>query len=238
MRMRSAMILAAGRGERMRPLSDTTPKPLLQAGGKPLIVWQIEALAAAGFDDLVINVAHGADAMIDALDDGSRFGVRIRWSREPEPLETAGGIATASPLLPTGPVVIVSGDIWTRFDYRSLGERMATMTRASDAPRVHLVMVPNPPYHSEGDFTLRDGRLALDGERRLTFGNIGVYDMALFRDLPRGAKLRMLPLYRDWIAGGLVSGERYDGPWANVGTPSDLAALDASLRSERHDHAG
>lgn len=232
------MILAAGRGERMRPLSDATPKPLLRAGGKPLIVWQIESLAAAGFDDLVINVAHGADVMIDTLRDGASLGVRIRWSREPEPLETAGGIATASPLLPAGPVVIASGDIWTRFDYRTLRDRVATMTRALDAPRVHLVMVPNPPYHSEGDFTLSGERLGLDGERRLTFGNIGVYDMALFRDLPRGAKLRMLPLYRDWIAAGLVSGERYDGPWANVGTPADLAALDASLLRERHDDAG
>jgi N-acetyl-alpha-D-muramate 1-phosphate uridylyltransferase len=236
-RMRTAMILAAGRGERMRPLSDATPKPLLRAGGKPLIVWQIEALASAGFDELVVNVSHGADALIDALQDGARFGVRIRWSREPEPLETAGGIATASPLLPEGPVVVVSGDIWTRFDYRSLDDRIAAMLRVADAPRVHLVMVPNPPYHSEGDFTLNGERLALEGERRLTFGNIGVYDMALFRDLPRGEKLRMLPLYRQWIAAGLVSGERYDGPWANVGTPSDLAALDASLTRERHDHA-
>ncbi len=226
------MILAAGRGERMRPLSDATPKPLLHAGGKPLIVWQIEALARAGFDDLVINVAHGADAMIEALRDGSRLGVRIRWSREREPLETAGGIATASPLLPAGPVVIVSGDIWTRFDYRPLADRIARMLTAADASRVHLVMVPNPPYHSEGDFTLHGGRLGLDGGQRLTFGNIGVYDMALFRDLPRGEKLRMLPLYRDWIARGLVTGERYDGPWANVGTPADLEALDAALAGE------
>src|SRR5438067_9060496 len=111
--MFGAMILAAGRGERMRPLSDATPKPLLAAAGKPLIVWQIEALARAGFRDVVINVAHAAERMIDALGDGASLGVRIAWSREPEPLETAGGIATASPLLASGPAVIVSGDIWT-----------------------------------------------------------------------------------------------------------------------------
>src|SRR6478672_9692137 len=158
------MILAAGRGERMRPLSDATPKPLLRAGGKPLIVWQIEALARAGFRDIVINVAHRGRDLIDAPDGSSR---------------------------------------------------------------VHLVMVPNPPWHAAGDFALAGEHVELDGAERLTFGNIGVYDTALFRDLPRGVKLKMLPLYRDWIGRGIVSGERYDGPWANVGTPADLAAVDA-----------
>ena len=223
------MILAAGRGERMRPLSDVTPKPLLEAGGKPLIVWQIDALARAGFADLVINVAHGADALMAALGDGARFGVRIRWSREPEPLETAGGIATASPLLPSGPTLIVSGDIHTRFDYRTLADRIDAIAATHEPPRVHLVLVPNPPYHPEGDFALAGDRVAQDGAARLTFGNIGIYDMTLFAGLPRGVKLRMLPLYREWIARGIVSGERYDGPWANVGTPADLALLDASL---------
>ena len=226
---RCAMILAAGRGERMRPLSDTTPKPLLEAGGKALIVWQIEALARAGFADLVVNAAHRAEQLMETLGDGARWRVRIRWSREPEPLETGGGIATASPQLPPGPTLIVSGDIWTRFDYRSLATRIDMMARAPASPRVHLVMVPNPPYHPGGDFTLTANRLQLDGGPRLTFGNIGVYDMALFGELPRGEKLKMLPLYRAWIARGLVSGERYDGPWANVGTPAELAALDAAL---------
>jgi len=227
------MILAAGRGERMRPLSDATPKPLLPAGGKPLIVWQIEALARAGFTELVINVAHGADAITDALGDGSRWRARIHFSREPEPLETAGGIATASSLLPEGPTLIVSGDVWTRFDYRSLIPRIDAMRAQLAPPRVHLVMVPNPPYHTEGDFSLHGERIVADGHPRLTFGNIGVYDMALFSDLPRGVKLRMLPLYRAWIGRGLVSGERFDGGWANVGTPDDLAALDASLAALR-----
>jgi MurNAc alpha-1-phosphate uridylyltransferase len=221
-----AMILAAGRGERMRPLSDATPKPLLEVGGKPLIAWQIEALARAGFRDIVVNVAHLAARMLEALGDGAAFGVRIAWSREPEPLETAGGIATASPLLAPGPALVVSGDIWTRFDYVSLLPRMAAL--ASDASRrAHLVMVPNPAYHPGGDFVLAGERLRLEGDARLTFGNIGVYDTALFRELPRGVKLKMLPLYRDWIGRGLVTGERYDGPWANVGTPDDLVALQA-----------
>ncbi|HEX6136852.1 MAG TPA: nucleotidyltransferase family protein [Casimicrobiaceae bacterium] len=227
-RLATAMILAAGRGERMRPLSDHTPKPLLLAGGKPLIVWQIEALARAGFRDIVVNAAHGAAQLVGALGNGAAFGVRIAWSREAEPLETAGGIATASPLLAPGPALIVSGDIWTRFEYAALRARIDAIAEGS-APRVHLVMVPNPPYHPTGDFCLDADRVGLEGPARLTFGNIGVYDTALFRGLPRGVKIRMLPLYHEWIGRRLVSGERYEGPWANVGTPADLAALDAAL---------
>lgn len=224
----TAMILAAGRGERMRPLTDATPKPLLEAGGKPLVAWQIEALVRAGFRDIAINAAHLARRLIDALGDGSAYGARLRWSREPEPLETAGGVATASELLAPGPVLIVSADIFTRFDYASLVPRIDAMRDAQGA-RVHLVMVPNPPYHPRGDFALDAGRVVDDREPRLTFGNIAVYDSALFRELPRGVKLKMLPLYREWIRAGLVSGERYDGPWANVGTPADLRALRSTL---------
>jgi len=231
--MATAMILAAGRGERMRPLSDATPKPLLRVGGKALIVWQIEALARAGYRDLVINAAHLAPALTVALGDGAALGVRIAWSLETEPLETAGGIATAMPLLPPGPVPIVSGDVWTGFDYATLAPRVAAMQASPAAPRVHLVMVPNPPFHPQGDFALEDGAIRRDGPERLTFGNIGLYDTALFRELPRGVKLKLLPLYHDWIARGLVSGERYDGPWANVGTPADLADLDARLTAHK-----
>jgi N-acetyl-alpha-D-muramate 1-phosphate uridylyltransferase len=230
MPLAGAMILAAGRGERMRPLSDTTPKPLLRAGGKPLIVWQIEALARAGFRDIVVNVAHRAQDVVDALGDGAALGVRLRWSREAEPLETAGGVATAIELIAPGPALIVSSDIVTGFDYASLQSRIAAMRDTPQtSARVHLVMVPNPPWHAAGDFALAGERVALEGAKRLTFGNIGVYDTALFRELPRGVKLKMLPLYRDWIGRRIVSGERYDGPWANVGTPADLAALDAAL---------
>jgi MurNAc alpha-1-phosphate uridylyltransferase len=228
----AAMILAAGRGERMRPLSDATPKPLLVAGDKPLIVWQIEALARAGFRRLVVNASHRAERLVDALGDGARFGVTIVWSLEPEALETAGGIATALPLLPRGPVLIVSGDIWTSFDYATLVPRLHAMAASTAPPRVHLVMVPNPPFHRGGDFVLEGERLSLAGERRLTYGNIGLYDTALFAELPHGRKLQLLPLYRDWIGRGLASGERYDGPWANVGTPDDLHCLDAELRAK------
>ena len=226
-----AMILAAGRGERMRPLSDATPKPLLEAGGKPLIVWQIEALARAGLRDIVINASHLADRLVGALGDGATLGVRLVWSVEAEPLETAGGIATASALLPNGPALIVSGDVWTGFDYASLLPRAAAMARAPGGVRVHLVMVPNPPYHPAGDFALTDGAIVPDGASRFTYANIGLYDMALFRELPRGARLELLPLFHRWIAAGIVSGERWDGAWANVGTPDDLAGLDATLRT-------
>jgi MurNAc alpha-1-phosphate uridylyltransferase len=223
------MILAAGRGERMRPLSDAKPKPLLTAGGKPLIVWQIEALARAGFCDIVINVSHHAQQMMDVLGDGASLGVRIAWSVETEPLETAGGVATALPLLPRGPALIVSSDIWTAFDYASLVHPAHAIAHDRAAPRVHLVMVPNPPFHPSGDFVLHDGMLAADGGHKLTYGNIGVYDTALFAELPRGARLQMLPLFLAWIERRIVSGERYDGPWANVGTPAELMALNARI---------
>jgi len=227
--MGTAMILAAGRGERLRPLTDATPKPLLPAGGKPLIVWQIEALARAGFRTLVINAAYLADRLVDALGDGRAYGVRIHWSLEAEPLETGGGIATALPLLPEGPVPVVSGDVWTTYDYGSLRARCDTMALDGAAPRVHLVMVPNPPYHAAGDFALEGTRIHADGPQKLTYGNIGIYDTTLFRDCPRHSKVKLLPLLRDWIHRGLVSGERYDGSWANVGTAADLAALDSAL---------
>ena len=228
-----AMILAAGRGERMRPLSDSVPKPLLEVGGKPLVVWQIERLVAAGFTDLIVNVAHHAEMIVERLGEGSAFGCSIRYSREPEPLEVAGGIATARPLLGPGVALIVSSDLYTEYPYRKLGERASSMAAAATPPHAHMVMVPNPPYHAEGDFGLASGKLSLDGADRSTYGNVGLYRMELFAELPPGKRLQILPLYRDWIARGWVSGELYTGPWANVGTAHELARLDRELRKKR-----
>ncbi len=225
----TAMILAAGRGERMRPLSDATPKPLLRVGGKPLIVWQIERLVAASFTNLVINMAHLGAAIEATCGDGRAFGATIRYSREREPLEVAGGIATAIALLDRDVTLVVSGDIYTAYDYASLLPRLAAMKAAPEPPHAHMVMVPNPDYHRAGDFALVDGRLSLAARPQLTFGNIALYRSTLFEALPRGQKIKMLPLYRDWIARGWVSGERYDGAWANVGTPAELQQLDGQL---------
>ncbi len=223
------MILAAGRGDRMRPLSDTMPKPLLEVGGKPLIGWQLERLVAAGFTDVVVNIAHRGEAIAAALGDGSRFGATISYSQEPEPLEVGGGIATALPLLDDGIALIVSGDVYAEYDYGALHARATAMSATSAPPHLHMVMVPNPGYHTDGDFSLADGRLALDGAARLTFGNIALYRTSLFRQLPRGEKLKILPLFRDWIGRGWASGELYTGIWANIGTPDELARLDRQL---------
>jgi len=233
------MIFAAGRGDRMRPLTDSCPKPLLPVGGKPLIVWKIEALVRAGLRDIVINHAWLGEQIEAALGDGSRFGARIAYSAEGSALETAGGIAKALPLLSQAPqaergeiFLAVSGDIFCEYDFRALLPRAREMAGAP-VPRMHLVMVPNPPFHPAGDFSLwPDGRLVLDpapGAERLTFGNIGLYDTRLFRDIAPGTKVAMTPCYRAAIAAGAASGERFDGRWENVGTPAQLAALNDAV---------
>ncbi|CAJ0691703.1 N-acetylmuramate alpha-1-phosphate uridylyltransferase [Ralstonia mannitolilytica] len=228
-----AMIFAAGRGDRMRPLTDHTPKPLLPVGGKPLIVWQIERLAAAGVRDIVINHAWLGAQIEAALGDGSAWGVRIAYSPEDKALETAGGVARAMPLLHAGDghrvFVAVSGDVFCDYDYAALRDRAAAL-EAQAEPGMHLVMVPNPPYHPNGDFALDDaGTLHADGAGRLTFGNIGLYDTRLFAGIAPGTRMAMTPLYRAAIAEGRATGERFDGRWENVGTPAQLAALDAEL---------
>ena len=227
-----AMILAAGRGERLRPLTDELPKPLLMAGGKPLVVWQIERLVLAGFGEIVINVAHLGGIIETTLGDGRKFGATIRYSREVEPLEVAGGIATALPMLGDGVVLVVSGDIHAEYDYASLLARAAAMAATDRAPHLHMVMVPNPAYHPGGDFVLENGRLALDGAPRLTFGNIALYRTSLFTELPRGEKRNILPQYKDWIGRGWASGETHTGRWANVGSPAELVRLDRLLDGE------
>jgi N-acetyl-alpha-D-muramate 1-phosphate uridylyltransferase len=226
----TAMIFAAGRGERMRPLTDFCPKPLLEAGGKPLIVWQIERLAAAGVRTIVINHAWLGAQIEDRLGDGARFGVELRYSAETEALETAGGIAQARHLIGDGVFIAVSGDVFCDFDYAMLSARASSLA-SSDEPGMHLVMVPNPPFHPTGDFALgSDGALALDGEPRLTFGNIGLYDTRMFRELAPGTRRALSPYYRECIESGRASGELYEGRWENVGTPAQLDALDKELR--------
>lgn len=223
------MILAAGRGERMRPLTDHTPKPLLAVGGKPLIVWHIERLAAAGFCDIVINHAHLGHLIEAALGDGTRFGVSIRYSPEREALETAGGIAQALPLLGAAPFLVVNGDVFCDWDLIQTRARIESLL-AHPGQQAHLVLVPNPPHHPVGDFALADDRVLPEGAARYTFSGIGVYGPSLFAPVTPGAKSKLAPLLRDAMARGAVSGELHRGRWEDVGTPERLAALDAALR--------
>ncbi|CAH2898126.1 MAG: Nucleotidyl transferase possibly involved in threonylcarbamoyladenosine formation [uncultured Paraburkholderia sp.] len=229
---KKAMIFAAGRGERMRPLTDACPKPLLEVGGKPLIVWQIERLARSGFETIVINHAWLGEQIEAALGDGSRWHVQLRYSPEQEALETAGGIVNALPLIEDNGVsevfLAVSGDVYADFDYRALNAHAQAMKSLAE-PGMHLVMVPNPAFHPNGDFALTDGVLSLDAEPRFTFGNIGLYDTRMFRDLPRGTRRALKPYYRETIARGLATGELYEGLWENVGTPAQLQALNQRL---------
>jgi len=230
----TAMIFAAGRGERMRPMTDSCPKPLLKVNGKALIIWQIERLAAAGFKVIVINHAWLGRMLVSNLGNGSRWGVEIRYSPEMHALETAGGIAKALPLLETdGEAAVflaVSGDVFCEFDYASLRARAPAMALAAQ-PAMHLVMVPNPPFHTLGDFALNpNGTLALDGSPRYTFGNIGLYDTRMFRDLAPNTRRALTPYYQETVAAGRTTGELYEGRWENVGTGAQLEALDRALR--------
>ena len=219
-----AMILAAGRGERMRPLTDHTPKPLLPVAGKPLIEWHIERLSAAGIRDLVINHAHLGAQIEQALGDGSRWSLRIRYSAEGEgcALETGGGIHHALPLLGDDPFVVVNADVWTDMDFSRLGLPASCLA--------HLVMVDNPPQHPRGDFRLDDDRLSDQGGPRLTYSGIGVYHRDLFVDCRPGA-FPLAPLLRRAMAERRISGEHYRGRWVDVGTPQRLAELERMLQA-------
>jgi MurNAc alpha-1-phosphate uridylyltransferase len=226
--MTRAMILAAGRGERMRPLTDHTPKPLLAVGGKPLIVWHIERLRAAGFTGLVINHAHLGHRLEETLGDGCAFGVHIAWSPEAAALETAGGIRHALPLLGDAPFVVINGDVFCDADFTAL--RAAAETLRADGLLAHLLLVDNPAHHLAGDFHLGgDGRIQADGAPRLTFSGLGVYHPALFADLPDHTPAKLAPLLRQAMAAGQVSGAHHSGRWVDVGTPQRLAALDREL---------
>ena len=221
------MLLAAGRGERMRPLTDHTPKPLLLAGGKPLIVWHLERLAAAGLREIVVNHAYRGEQIEAVLGDGRQWGVSLVYSPEPPgALETAGGIAHALPLLGNAPFLVLNGDIWCDW------ELSRAFTLAESAPHAHLVMVDNPPQHAGGDFCL-DGKhlryAATALGKTLTYAGIGVYSPAFFATVPVGAVMKLRPLLDAGIGQGIVSGEYHGGCWMDIGTPERLAELDATL---------
>ncbi|MBL8421305.1 MAG: nucleotidyltransferase family protein [Dechloromonas sp.] len=231
-----AFILAAGRGERMRPLTDHTPKPLLPVGGKPLIAWHLERLAAAGFTEVVINYAHLGEKIEGALGDGSQWGLRIRYSPEPPgALETAGGIANALPLLGNDAFLVVNGDVYCdidfgRFSGLTLGPAVDSMVAAGNQPVAHLVMVANPAHHADGDFNIDGQRItfARCGET-LTYAGIAVFSPSFFADVPRGSVMKLYPLLAAAIAAGTLTGEHHSGRWVDVGTPQRLAELDAEL---------
>lgn len=230
-----ALILAAGLGERMRPLTNTTPKPLLNAGGKPLIAWHIEKLAAMGVRDIVVNTSWLAGQFPDVLGDGTHWGVRLHFSYEgPTPLETGGGMWHARTLLGDAPFIAVNGDIWTDFDFATLPREPA-----GDA---HLVLVDNPAHHPSGDFGLHGESVTNHGDAKLTFSGIGVYRNTLFDDWRTtigdapGAdetppRFKLAPLLRKAMDAGRASGSHHHGQWTDVGTPERLAQLDATLRS-------
>ena len=212
-----AMLLAAGRGERMRPLTDTTPKPLLRIGGQTMIERHIHALARAGFTGLVINHAHLGEQLVAALGDGHTYGVDIAWSDEDDAaLETGGGIFRALPLLGEAPFLVVNADIWTDFPFSGLPADIDGLA--------HLVMVDNPEHNAEGDFSLSGGRLSQRGPAMLTFSGIGVYHPALFAGCSPGA-FPLAPLLRKAMDAEQVSGERYRGGWFDIGTPARLEAV-------------
>ncbi|MCG5515630.1 MULTISPECIES: N-acetylmuramate alpha-1-phosphate uridylyltransferase MurU [unclassified Ectothiorhodospira] len=218
-----AMILAAGRGERMRPLTDHTPKPLLCAGGRPLIVHHLERLAAAGYRHVVINLAWRGEQIREHLGDGRTWGLNIQYSPEPEALETGGGIRQALPLLASDPFLVINGDVWS--------DHPLTPPALSRDTLAHLILVDNPPHHPGGDFRLC-GERVLNGREIaapcLTFSGMGWYRPALFANTPAGA-FPLAPLLRKAMDRGQVTGEHHPGQWLDIGTPERLAALDQRL---------
>jgi MurNAc alpha-1-phosphate uridylyltransferase len=227
-----AMILAAGRGERMRPLTDACPKPLLKVRGRPLIVWHILSLVRAGITEIVINHAHLGAMIEDALGDGSRYGATLQYSAEGTALETAGGIALARPLLGPHPFVVVNGDIYCpHFNFEQVTSALvdADMWGNPYAPHQRdiawLYLVKNPPHVPEGDFGLTTFSVNNDGQPRFTFSGIGVYRPEMFDAIIPGTAARLTPILRDYAARGQVGGEVYRGDWTDVGTPERLAQL-------------
>lgn len=225
-----AMILAAGRGNRMRPLTDTIPKPLLEVGGKPLIVWHLENLAAAGFRDIVINHAHLGQQIETALGNGDSWGLSIQYSAEGTALETAGGIAKALTYLGGEPFLVVNGDVFISIDYLHLRNALGKDRLA------HLVMVDNPPQHPNGDFAFANGELRLEGHPRLTFSGVGVYRPGLFAGIIPGQTAKLAPILQEAISRGQVSAEHHRGIWHDIGTPERLYDLDQQLKTQGAGH--
>ena len=238
-----AMILAAGRGERMRPLTDFTPKPLLQVGGKPLIVWHLERLAKAGFTEIVINYAHLGQQIEAALGNGAHWGVSIQYSPETVALETAGGIANALYFLTengakTEPFLVVNGDTYTEIDFKSaIGNFNAGLQPNNHGQLVlaHLVLVDNPPQHAQGDFAIdpmnqKQGMLKNTGKPMLTFSGVGVYHPHLFVDIIKGQPAKLAPLLRKAIDNNVATAQYYQGVWHDIGTPERLKNLDENLK--------
>jgi len=212
-----AMILAAGRGERLRPLTDTVPKPLLHVAGKPLLEHHIQALSESGFTEIVINQGHLGDQLPAVIGDGGRWGVTIHWSDEqPEALETGGGICKALPLLGPSPFLVVNADIWTDYPFKRL--------RAVKCDWAHLVMIPNPAFKPQGDFALLQGRVRNCGDEKQTFSGIAVYHPRLF-EACKPEKFSVVPLLRAAMKNHLVTGELYEGRWVDIGTPERLRSL-------------
>ena len=216
-----AMILAAGRGERMRPLTDHTPKPLLKVGGKPLIIWHLERLAKAGFKDIVINHAHLGEQIEAALGNGATWGLSIKYSPEKTALETAGGIASALSLLGDKPFLVVNGDTFIEIDFAFLHLKINMMA--------HLVLIDNPPQHLQGDFAIDAGMLKNSGKQMLTFSGVGVYHPDLFADIVSGEPAKLAPLLRKAIDNNAATAQYYQGVWHDIGTPERLKNLDESL---------
>jgi MurNAc alpha-1-phosphate uridylyltransferase len=220
-----AMILAAGRGERLRPLTERLPKPLVEAGGKPLIDWHLQRLAAAGYRDAVINVSHLADQVVAHVGDGGRYGMRVAWSREAEPLETAGGIANARALLGDSPFLLVNSDIYCEYDFARLKDL------SLEASLAHLVLVPNPAHHAAGDFTLESGRVGNGAAPRYTYAGVAVMSPAIVAGVRTGDKAPLGALLRQAAGEGGLSGELHRGVWTDVGTAERLAELRTLLAS-------
>jgi N-acetyl-alpha-D-muramate 1-phosphate uridylyltransferase len=233
-----AMILAAGRGERMRPLTDHTPKPLLKVGGKPLIVWHLERLAAAGFKEIVINHAHLGEQIENALGNGAHWGLSIQYSPEKVALETAGGIANALDLLGAEPFLVVNGDTFIDIDFAEVTQHIKSDALQGNIhaasgdiknARVHLVLVNNPPQHPKGDFAIENELLKNEGKEMLTFSGIGVYHPSLFANIVKGQPAKLAPLLRTAIAENAATAQHYTGVWHDIGTPERLKSLDESL---------